>query len=112
VEKILNIELLSEILKDKVKKIIGIEDNSLKYLTESYGFGEGIICSINLCVLRDIMEEWAFEKGYEVHSYKIANNKYVCEFYNETEPWEGFINNTKIEVITEACQWIYDKEIK
>ena len=111
-DKIISEELLSYILKDKVKRIIGIEDNSLKYLTESYGFGEGFTCSINLCVLRDIMEEWTFDRGYEVYLDKLVNGYYIYRVFKNSSSDNIFHEESKIEAITKACQWIYDKEIK
>jgi len=110
-EKILNVELLSKILKDKVKKIIGIEDNSLKYLTESYGFGEGIICSINIYELIHLMEEWVFNKDYHVNFHKSdITNKYTYQVFNKHDELIEFDSDDKLKAITNLCQWVSNGE--
>lgn len=41
-------KLLREVLGKLVKSVRDVKDNTLEYVTESYGFGDGCLCSINV----------------------------------------------------------------
>jgi len=96
-------ELLSSVLGIDVMEIdrTTIDSNTLHYIDLKGG--------TNIHELLYLMEEWAFEKGYIIQPYKTANKKYYCEVFGKGNYWIDFEDDSKIKVLTKACQWIYDR---
>lgn len=119
--KLPSIECLIEVLEEKVKKVLEIKNNTLKYLTESYGFGDGFSCEINIYELAHKCKEKASEKGYSIQTSNILNgtgwydvwcmDKYAIDNFEDEDVdfFQGKFN-TEPTAIFSAFEWILEKQ--
>lgn len=103
---VLGVEVISFELKQKNK--IAYEYN--KPSKNEWSGKEFCNRSINLYELANKCKEWAFDEGFEIHSFKRANNFYRAYPVNigrGGSPIE-ISGMTEPESIFNACQYIYD----
>lgn len=113
-EKLISKELLSEVLKVKIRKInSSILDGNLYY------YKELVKCKskINIYELAHKCKEWAENQGYILLSknkeclvYLIDDVYDVIECLNQYEDY--FDADTEYEAIFKACDRILDNEVK
>lgn len=98
----INNELISEVFECNCtySKII---DNELVY--EAFG-----VSYINIYEFAFKCKEWAYEKNYELRSWKgYCACVYLLDGYGFNQ--KDYTANTEIEAIIKACEWIL-KEVK
>ena len=104
-------ELLSEVLNYEVDAFLGINKNEIDY-TCCRDENEGYVdISINLYEFAFKCKEWAFKNKYKIQSQINASNKGHSHITKKNDDcWaKGFFENTEIEAIIKACEFILTK---
>ena len=114
----INIKLLSEILKKDVIKC-SIMNKHTKCVNITYyphdDFNYTSITTENVYELANMCKEWAYQQEYEVASAKDSKNSYYCETYcflgGIYVP--RVVEKTEPEAIFKSCEFILEnREIK
>lgn len=112
-------ELLSEVLKDKIKRLIysdftyGIEDNYVLFAED-----ECVMFEINIYELGHICKEWARDNEFFLRSFYDYEGAFCYisapEWVDKIEiPKTGFCSNSEPEAVFRACEYILEqKELK
>ncbi len=99
-------ELIEEVMKDKgTFETININKNELS----TFGVLGHHIFSINIYEFAFIKcKEWAFKNKYKIQSQINESNKGHSHITKKNDDcWaKGFFENTEIEAIIKACEWI------
>ena len=104
-------ELLSEVLNYEVDVFLGINKNEIDY-TCCRDENEGYVdISINLYEFAFKCKEWAFKNKYKIQSQINESNKGHSHITKKNDDcWaKGFFEDTEIEVIIKACEFILTK---
>ena len=107
-------ELLSEVLKLEVVKhsLFNKSNNSFNI---TYMQSEDSLKSswmpINIYEFAFKCKEWAFKNKYKIQSQINASNKGHSHITKKNDDcWaKGFFENTEIEAIIKACEWILEQ---
>ena len=105
-------ELLSEVLGYEVDTFLGINKNEIDY-TCCRDENEGYIdISINIYEFAFKCKEWAFKNKYKIQSQINEGNKGHSHITKKNDDcWaKGFFENTEIEAIIKACEFILTKK--
>jgi hypothetical protein len=119
-------ELLSEVLKDKVRRVTvtgtlvsyGLHKWDDKHNPSDKQWGK-IVSTLNIYELTDKCKKWAYIFGYEIASYKRIGNFQTKGLYTtvvHTTTRRVFeaevITTTEPDTVFAACQWILDNKDK
>ena len=107
-------ELFEEVMGFKIFMFDIKGRKNSKVIVYSFGYLGSKSISINDFFFK--CKDWILSKRYSNLSGKDniydINNKYVCSVGNSKILIEDFYAESEEQSVFDACQWIYDKEIK